>query len=143
MMLTLISCSTPEGIETVISARRGGEHTTAIRCSTPEGIETVISRNGHRLDESTRLCSTPEGIETVIRGAPREHAQAAQRVLNARRHRDGDQRRAVVHDAEPQRRVLNARRHRDGDQLKSVGLVLRLERCSTPEGIETVIRRRA
>ena len=61
-------------------------------------------------------CSTPEGIETVI-SLRTVLASAMQPVLNARRHRDGDQKRSEISDEEypvP---------------------------CSTPEGIETVIRR--
>ena len=40
-------------------------------------------------------------------------------VLNARRHRDGDQRGQPVVST-LRRPVLNARRHRDGDQLKAL-----------------------
>ena len=36
-------------------------------CSTPEGIETVISWRSHGYRDHADLCSTPEGIETVIR----------------------------------------------------------------------------
>ena len=60
------------------------------------------------------MCSTPEGIETVIRIVALRKRDFID-VLNARRHRDGDQ---VGERGRPraQRVVLNARRHRDGDQ---------------------------
>ena len=58
-------------------------------------------------------CSTPEGIETVIR-----RVDLATLGIE---------------------RVLNARRHRDGDQAWCGGLHTTASRCSTPEGIETVI----
>ena len=62
-------------------------------------------------------------------------------MLNARRHRDGDQRADVpaLHEASP---VLNARRHRDGDQTPTDYTAAEKKMCSTPEGIETVIRAR-
>ena len=83
-------------------------------CSTPEGIETVISLETCFFDALEIACSTPEGIETVIRRRS-DVARVSLNVLNARRHRDGDQ---------PKRSVAS------GSTL----------RCSTPEGIETVIR---
>ena len=83
-------------------------------CSTPGGIETVIRLlHGHDLNHP-RVCSTPGGIETVIRG-----------LLSPR--------------AGHPRRVLNARRHRDGDQASDPWLLHPHEGCSTPGGIETVI----
>ena len=39
-------------------------------------------------------------------------------------------------------RVLNARRHRDGDQAGVSSTATTVAECSTPEGIETVIRTR-
>ena len=131
----LYECSTPEGIETVIrwmralpsinrvvlNARRhrdGDQFVCAsyrfTKCSTPEGIETVI--DGLPPDSIiSHVCSTPEGIETVIRSG------TAKRVVVAL--------------------VLNARRHRDGDQLIAAESSFGLAGCSTPEGIETVISR--
>jgi hypothetical protein len=60
------------------------------RCSTPEGIETVIRRSSSSCAMPCAQCSTPEGIETVIRSAQIVVA-GLPGVLNARRHRDGDQ----------------------------------------------------
>ena len=59
-------------------------------------------------------CSTPEGIETVIRSLV---------VVRRRQHVP----------------VLNARRHRDGDQELRLRVLHEFIECSTPEGIETVI----
>ena len=73
----------------------------------------------------------------ISRGV-RGRKEGRRAVLNARRHRDGDQTRRGRR-RERQARVLNARRHRDGDQN---ALAIRLGRwpeCSTPGGIETVI----
>ena len=149
-------CSTPEGIETVISERAGGRHrlrfecstpegvetgdqaanaslvTFQLKCSTPEGIETVIRRFGGLLVDAAHRyrCSTPEGIETVIRLSSSRRLPYDSGVLNARRHRDGDQR--LLRDG-PQAPasvvVLNARRHRDGDQdnAPNHGLAMRLQ----------------
>ncbi len=62
-------------------------------------------------------CSTPGGIETVISALLAARIERALEVLNARRHRDGDQ--------------------------PPTGAMARDARstCSTPGGIETVIRR--
>ena len=62
-----------------------------IECSTPEGIETVIGPRSAGYASISALCSTPEGIETVISGKRSDLDQHRPRVLNARRHRDGDQ----------------------------------------------------
>ena len=63
-------------------------------------------------------CSTPEGIETVISLADHKDLTCCF-VLNARRHRDGDQEHVVE--------------HLDPGAIE----------CSTPEGIETVIRKQS
>ena len=107
-------------------------------CSTPGGIETVISRFANYDPGRIVLCSTPGGIETVIR-ATGTGARLCRGVLNARRHRDGDQDwrlRSPLFD----RLVLNARRHRDGDQSGHLFPGELARSCSTPGGIETVIR---
>ena len=89
--------------------RRGGSSgcATRIPCSTPGGIETVISRHLKALG----------------------HVQV---VLNARRHRDGDQ----LRDENSSRNlnvVLNARRHRDGDQPARVAALPLVARAQRPE----------
>ena len=61
------------------------------RCSTPGGIETVISRGRNVYGDGARWCSTPGGIETVIRACSPLDSRRGDPVLNARRHRDGDQ----------------------------------------------------
>jgi len=82
-------------------------------CSTPGGIETVIGRSCASTAAASLVCSTPGGIETVIGGAA---------TRSARLHR-----------------VLNARRHRDGDRSPTDSANALVARCSTPGGIETVI----
>ena len=87
------------GLDGVLNARRhrDGDQTGklagavhAAKCSTPGGIETVISPVMLFRIFATLACSTPGGIETVIRDA-RARPRLALGVLNARRHRDGDQ----------------------------------------------------
>ena len=111
-------CSTPEGIETVITKAS----------SRSEGAELVLNARGHRDGDHllsryrrgpfVRLCSTPEGIETVI-----TCSGPSWRVTTEA--------------------VLNARGHRDGDHTWQQTLQIRRTECSTPEGIETVITGRA
>jgi len=61
-------------------------------CSTPEGIEAAISaRVPARVRVQSRWCSTPEGIEAAIRQDRAAWRPGALVVLNARRHRGGDQ----------------------------------------------------
>ena len=48
MIIEAAMCSTPEGIETVISCTPVGQESLVVECSTPEGIETVISGGGSR-----------------------------------------------------------------------------------------------
>ena len=110
-----LECSTPEGIETVIRSRPGvrlerravvlnarrhrdGDQprcetpgTAGCTCSTPEGIETVISPLVCYQTAMSKSCSTPEGIETVISCFGDFVEPLDDGVLNARRHRDGDQ----------------------------------------------------
>ena len=56
-----------------------------------EGIETVISAERPATGWLRSGCSTPEGIETVISWSIPSSPLLALPVLNARRHRDGDQ----------------------------------------------------
>ena len=108
-------------------------------CSTPGGIETVISSQSPQPSRMMLWCSTPGGIETVISPTGRPRRRPRSRVLNARRHRDGDQHRRVSSDRRLPS-VLNARRHRDGDQGDVEDDANSNSLCSTPGGIETVIR---
>ncbi len=61
-------------------------------------------------------CSTPEGIGGGIRGGTRRR-RIQEFVLNARRHRRGNQSRVELHRP-VNARVLNARRHRRGNQAR-------------------------
>ena len=84
-------------------------------------------------------CSTPEGIETVIRRVRRRVRSRLELVLNARRHRDGDQ---LGVPCRLRQDSPGAQRPKasDGDQTTISAGSNVLNKCSTPEGIETVIR---
>ena len=103
-------------------------------------------------------CSTPEGIGAARTRDTQTRARSGYHVLNARRHRSGENRERQG-QRERQQVVLNARRHRSGEnrvalrQSGAIGAVLNARRhrsgenksgqfadknadmCSTPEGI--------
>ncbi len=84
-------------------------------------------------------CSTPEGIGGGISVLCVCHLLAP-RVLNARRHRRGNQRRRADRLSWHCFPVLNARRHRRGNQRVQLRGSEYRARCSTPEGIGGGIR---
>ena len=125
-------------------------------CSTPEGIGAARTP-APKTDCCNVLCSTPEGI-----GAARTRVVdvviTSTRVLNARRHRSGENAPvaaiATLHVvcSTPEGigaartcrslmaprsvgRVLNARRHRSGENSRADRISLARAECSTPEGI--------
>jgi len=100
----------PDGIEQAIT--RGLRRTGS--CSTPEGIEAAISRQFGDRRAGDDQCSTPEGIEAAIRRRRFGSGEDCL-VLNARRHRGGDQP-ILMPVSSASVPVLNARRHRGGDQ---------------------------
>ncbi len=90
--VTDLACSTPGGIETVIRRAIADVRAEIVeQCSTPGGIETVIRPEIAAKCARLRRCSTPGGIETVISRGALRGCDPEPRVLNARRHRDGDQ----------------------------------------------------
>ena len=147
--------------------RRGNQRVAVLRaqvvligCSTPEGIGGGISVESSLRRFHLWLCSTPEGIGGGIRRAPTRTAARWRGVLNARRHRRGNQRRQRSRVGGRRPRVLNARRHRRGNQAEHIPIVCSTESvlnarrhrrgnqldsrrkpggpwlwCSTPEGI--------
>ena len=152
-----IRCSTPEGIGAATTVIAMPFPSGPFACSTPEGIGAATTSNPDRsslrtpgaqrpkaserrrhlrarVDRVAGRCSTPEGI-----GAATTASRCAQGprawVLNARRHRSGDD---APTDPPPGWRppVLNARRHRSGDDRSQVRRASRSPGgCSTPEGI--------
>ena len=58
-------------------------------CSTPGGIEAVITGVPHAAYAAAEKCSTPGGIEAVITCLA-DLGDRGNEVLNARRHRGGD-----------------------------------------------------
>ena len=110
------------------------------KCSTPEGIGGGISCAHSFPRAQIKRCSTPEGIGGGIRVTADELNEILNLVLNARRHRRGNQVGVGLFRAF-ERVVLNARRHRRGNQWTKSPYLVHLVQCSTPEGIGGGIRR--
>ncbi len=152
-------CSTPEGIEAATTVRTVPDRRTRLvlnarghrsgddhpnpraptrpgdPCSTPEGIEAATTLTEAHYAASRAVCSTPEGIEAATTLPSRDDAPGAARVLNARGHRSGDDRRGHLTPRSEQRSAqrprASKRRRRPLPLSGSRGGV-----CSTPEGIE-------
>ena len=162
----LPACSTPEGIgggirlphrapiarneRAVLNARRHRRGNQHPRCATKRWKWTRAQRpkasegeSGHSRRCAALLlsvCSTPEGIGGGISCcAPLAGAGRDLPVLNARRHRRGNQLILIILNCHVLS-VLNARRHRRGNQDRDQIERLLLALCSTPEGIGGGIR---
>ena len=106
----------------------------SLRCSTPEGIGAATTTPARRGSGPPCRCSTPEGIGAATTPARRRRRAAPHRVLNARRHRSGDDtRRAARRSRSPRgaQRPKASERRRLAQSVAGVGTI----ECSTPEGI--------
>ena len=115
-----VVCSTPEGIGGGISVRGAYSVCRCFLCSTPEGIGGGIRLSVRNMSDALvggaqrpkasegesdgacdqngpceKECSTPEGIGGGIRRCVRQITSIWGHVLNARRHRRGNQKRTT------------------------------------------------
>ena len=127
-------CSTPEGIGSENSISIRSLSTSDRRCSTPEGIGSENSFEEWEKHFVETMCSTPEGIGSENRTKQAEvnaTAAGAQRPKASAR-RTGEQ---GVIGLTGRGSVLNARRHRLGEQKCPWKVGVDPHECSTPEGI--------
>ncbi len=111
------SCSTPFGVNAVITIRRQVRNVAATECSTPFGVNAVITKQAKARCVDLIRCSTPFGVNAVITASS----------LRIR----------------PSRFVLNAFRRQCGHHSvnRANAGTWRMSSCSTPFGVNAVITR--
>ncbi len=104
----------------------------ALPCSTPEGIGGGIRADAAESVKTPTSCAQrPKASEGESASGTSQRTRSS-RVLNARRHRRGNQLRNSLILVKFLNQVLNARRHRRGNQTpQGIGEILRRRRSST------------
>ena len=139
-----LGCSTPCGINGIITRARGHASRCLAACSTPFGITEGITPLGK--DRSVpkncgSWCSTPFGIKGITnraRGAKTSPRHGAQRLSASPKESRAVERELNSRDVSP---VLNAFRHHWITTRRSCTLCRASTKCSTPFGINGISTR--